>query len=56
MNLTWLMRMAKWARHPPSARQVKLVLSVVAACFALWAVEWIWGWPEWLTVNGKIRP
>ena len=56
MNLAWLMRMAKWARHPPSPARVKFVLSIVAACFALWGVELIWGWPEALTVNGKIKP
>lgn len=56
MNLTWLMRMSKWARKPPSARQVKLVLSVVAVCFAIWGIEMIWGWPDALTVNGKVRP
>lgn len=53
MNLTWLVRMAKWARHPPSPGRVKLVLGVVAICFALWGVELFWGWPDWLSVNGK---
>ncbi len=56
MNLTWLMRMAKWARHPPSPRQVKFVLAIVAACFLIWGIELLWGWPEVLTVNGKARP
>lgn len=55
MNLHWLMRMSQWARHPPSWRRVKLVLGVVALCLALWGGELIWGWPEWLTVNGKAR-
>lgn len=56
MNLTWLLRMAKWARRPPSARQVRLVLAVVAACFLLWGIEMLWGWPDWLKVNGKVKP
>lgn len=56
MNLNWLLRMAKWARNPPSPARVKLVLGVVGVCFLLWGVELIWGWPEWLTVNRKIRP
>lgn len=48
-------RMAKWARHPPSARRVRLVLVVLALCLALAAIEhWI-GWPDALTVN-KLRP
>lgn len=56
MNYTWFLRMAKWARHPPSAGRVKLVLGVVAACFLIWGIELIWGWPEALTVNGKVKP
>lgn len=56
MNLTWLMRMSKWARKPPSMGQVKLVLSVVAFCFAIWGIEQLWGWPDFLTVNGKVKP
>jgi hypothetical protein len=56
MNLNWLLRMAKWARHPPSPQRVKLVLAVIAICFALWGVELLWGWPDALTVNGKTKP
>ena len=56
MNLVWLMRMARWARRPPSAARVKLVLGVVAACFVLWGIELIWGWPEALRVNRIPRP
>ena len=55
MNLHWLMRMSQWARHPPSWGRVKLVLGVVGLCLAVWGVELIWGWPEWLTVNGRGR-
>ena len=50
-----LERMAKWARHPPSAKRVRLVLGVIALCLILVAIErWI-GWPEALTVQ-KMRP
>ena len=56
MNLVWLMRMAKWARHPPSPARDKFVLAIVEACLTLSGVELIWGWPEALTVNGKIKP
>jgi hypothetical protein len=55
MNLVWLMRMAKWARNPPSPGRVKLVFGVVAICLAIWGFEMIWGWPTWLTVNGKAK-
>ncbi|CUH62543.1 hypothetical protein TG4357_00169 [Thalassovita gelatinovora] len=48
----WLFRMSKWARNPPSERQVKLVLAVIAVCFMIYAVErWI-GWPDWMTIEG----
>ncbi len=52
--MNWLVRMARWARHPPSDGRVKLVLGVVAACLVLAAIEHVWGWPEWLTV-AKLR-
>jgi hypothetical protein len=53
MNPIWLVRMAQWARNPPSSGRVKLVLGVILLCFALFGIEWLWGWPDWLTVNGK---
>ena len=47
----WFLRMSLWARRPPSAKRVKLVLAVIALCLILVAVErWI-GWPEALTVE-----
>ena len=48
MNPHWLMRMARWARHPPSARRVLLVLAVLALCGLVYAVEQIWGLPGWM--------
>ncbi|MBE0554797.1 MAG: hypothetical protein IH625_13995 [Rhodobacteraceae bacterium] len=56
MNMNWFLRMAKWARHPPSPARVRLVAAVVAICLVLWGIELIWGWPEWLTPNRRIRP
>lgn len=55
MNLNWLLRMARWARHPPSPGRVKLVLGVILACLVIVGIEWLWGWPEWLTVNKAPR-
>lgn len=53
--MTWFLRMARWARHPPSARRVRLVLIVIALCLVLFAIErWV-GWPQALTVQ-KLRP
>jgi len=51
MSLRHFLRMSKWARHPPSAKRVKLVLGVVLICLSLFAVERIWGWPAALKVN-----
>ena len=28
--MNWFVRMARWARHPPSAMQVRILLAVVA--------------------------
>jgi hypothetical protein len=38
------LRAALWARHPLSWRRVKFGL-----------IEHIWGWPDWLRVNGRMR-
>ena len=56
MTPTQLLRMARWARHPPSPARVRLVVTVMALCFALWGVELIWGWPEALTLNLPAKP
>jgi hypothetical protein len=55
MNQTWFLRMARWARHPPSPGRVKLVLGVVALCLVLFGIEHFIGWPAWLTVNPPSR-
>ena len=53
MTPFWLLRMARWVRRPPSERAVKVVLAIVALCFALFAIELVWGWPEALTPNTR---
>lgn len=55
MNLTWLLRMAKWVRHPPSPKKAMLIMVVVALCFLIFGIEYFFGWPEALTVEGKAR-
>lgn len=50
-----LLRMVHWLRHPPSPGRVRLVLGVVAICALIVGAEYLWGWPEWLTVNGQRR-
>lgn len=55
MGLHWLIRMARWARNPPSDARVKLVLAVIALCLMLLAIEQFIGWPEMLTVDRMPR-
>jgi hypothetical protein len=49
MDLRWLWRMALWARRPPSARQVRFFLAILAITCAIALVEHFAGWPEALT-------
>ena len=51
LPLHWLMRMRRWAQHPPSPSRVKLVLAVVAACAALFVLERYVGLPDWMAVE-----
>ncbi len=55
MNPIWLLRMARWARRPPSMQRVILFAVVLVLCLAIAGAEWLWGWPDWLRVNGRIR-
>lgn len=50
MNQRWLFRMARWARNPPSEKRVKFVLSILALCLILAAIEHFVGWPEALSL------
>lgn len=50
-GLTWLLRAKRWAQNPPSEGRVKLVFGVVALCLVLVGIEYIVGWPDWMTVD-----
>ncbi|UXU73889.1 MULTISPECIES: hypothetical protein [unclassified Paracoccus (in: a-proteobacteria)] len=50
-NLIWLLRASRWARNPPSARRVMLVLAIVALGLGLVALEHFGLWPEWATLD-----
>jgi len=54
-NPRQLLRMARWARHPPSEKRVKLVLVVVALALAIWGLEQVFGTPDWMLRDGQ-RP
>ncbi|MDG1519310.1 MAG: hypothetical protein P8Q57_02465 [Yoonia sp.] len=49
MNLRWLLMAKRWAQNPPSMGKMKFVVAIVLLCIALYAIERIWGWPDWLT-------
>jgi hypothetical protein len=53
MNPIWFVRMARWARNPPSWGMVMLVTGVIVAALAIYGVERLVGWPDWLTVDRK---
>lgn len=51
----WLMRASQWSRRPPSWKRVVTVLVVIALCLVVVGIEHFWGWPAWLTVNGRAK-
>jgi hypothetical protein len=55
MNPMWFVRMARWLRHPPSKRTMAIWVVVILLCLLIAGAEWLWGWPAWLTVNGRAR-
>ena len=55
VNIRHHLRMAKWARKPPSDQRVKLFLAVLALCLVLFGLDRIFGWPDFLTISGPPR-
>lgn len=51
MRPIWFVRMARWARNPPSPRVVMIWAGVVALCLGIVGFELLFGWPEALTVH-----
>ncbi len=47
MNLHHFFFMARWARNPPSARRVKIVLVALAICLVILGIEYMGWWPDW---------
>lgn len=50
MGPIWLMRAVKWARNPPSPKQVKALLALFAVVFAIFIAERMGLWPAFLTL------
>jgi len=55
MNPRWLLRMRRWAQHPPSTRRVLFVVAILAAAITLVLIERLIGWPDWLTLEPQRR-
>jgi len=51
MNMRFFLRMARFARHPPSDARVKLIFGVVALVLAIGGIEYFIGWPEWMQMD-----
>ena len=56
MNWQHLLRMAQWARNPPSPARIKLVLAISAACLMIFAIETWVGWPDWMSLEAERVP
>lgn len=52
--LRWTIRMSQWLRRAPSRQRLILLGAVIGLCLAVFAVERLYGWPSWLTVNGRM--
>lgn len=55
ISLRHLLRASRWARNPPSARRVRLVVIVVILSLILVGVERFIGWPDVLTLDPRPR-
>jgi len=51
----WLVRAARWVRHPPSWGRFLLILAVVAIAVAIWGIEQAGYWPDWATTERMPR-
>ncbi len=47
----FLMRMMLWLRHPPSRNQQIAIAVIVGVGAGAAAIEWVFGWPDWLTAE-----
>ncbi|MDI3337335.1 hypothetical protein QKW60_13025 [Defluviimonas aestuarii] len=61
MNPRHFLRMAHWARNPPSARRVALILGIITVCLALAGLEWSGVLPDGFGLSSgdnklKIKP
>ncbi len=50
-TMRWMMRAKRWAQNPPSSKQVKFVLAIIAICLAIFAYDQLIGAPDWMTLE-----
>ena len=55
IGIRQLLRMSKWARHPPSTRMVIMVAGIVIFGLTLAGIEHFIGWPEFLSMEPQPR-
>jgi hypothetical protein len=56
VNWFHLMRMAQWARNPPSPARMKFTVGIVVICLAIFCIErWV-GWPNWIPLDAERVP
>ncbi|MGI3209595.1 hypothetical protein ACROSR_00600 [Roseovarius tibetensis] len=53
MNITWLLRMARWARNPPGPARVRLMLIVIGLVALIAGIEYVIGWPDALSLEPR---
>ncbi|SFR14221.1 hypothetical protein [Poseidonocella sedimentorum] len=50
----WLLvRLARWARHPPSPARARLILGVFVICLLLVVLERLVGLPDWASLDPR---
>jgi hypothetical protein len=55
MYFRLLLRMKRLAQRPPSMAMVKMVFAIILAAALLYAYEYFYGWPEFLTLDAAGR-
>ena len=55
IGLRQMLRMARWARHPPSTRMVIMVAGIVVVALTIAGIERFIGWPDFLTLDVQPR-
>ncbi|MCF3594316.1 hypothetical protein LZG00_09915 [Rhodobacteraceae bacterium LMO-12] len=55
IGIRQLLRMSKWARHPPSTRMVIMVAGIIVVALVIAGIEHFIGWPDALSMEPQPR-